>query len=65
MGEPAVYVVRVYRRDSTGFAGVVEAVATGEQSQFHTAETLWRALRDLPSSRRHLPTGNPDEENSE
>ena len=65
MGEPAVYVVRVYRRDGAGIAGVVEAVITGEQSRFHTAETLWRALHDLPSSRRNFPTGNPDEENSE
>jgi len=65
MGEPAVYVVRVYRRDGTGIAGVVETVATGERSRFHTAEALWRTLHDLPSSRRDLPTGNPDEENSE
>jgi len=65
MGEPAVYVVRIYRRESTGMAGVVEAVATGEQSRFGTAEALWRALHDLPSSRRNFPTGSPDEENSE
>jgi len=65
MGEPAVYVVRIYRRDGTGIAGVVEAVATGERSRFHTAEALWHALLDLPSSRRNFPTGSPDEENSE
>lgn len=65
MGEPAVYVVRIYRRESTSMAGVVEAMISDEQSRFHTAETLWRALHDLPSSRRNFPTGNPDEENSE
>jgi hypothetical protein len=62
MGEPVVYVVRVYRRDAAGIAGVVEAVATGEQSRFHTAEALWRALHDLPSSRRNFPTMESDQE---
>jgi hypothetical protein len=62
MGEPEVYIIRVYRRDAIGIAGVVEAVATGMQSRFHTAEVLWRALHDLPSSRRNLPTMDSDQE---
>ncbi len=62
MGEPDVYVVRVYRRDVGSITGVVEAVATGRQSRFHTAELLWRALHDPPSSRRNLPTMEPDQE---
>lgn len=64
MNEPGVYVVRIYRRDNAGMAGVVESVASGEQAHFGTAETLWRALCNLPSSRRDLPTGYSNEENS-
>lgn len=62
MGEPEVYVVRVYRRDVGSITGVVEVVATGRQFRFHTPELLWRALHDLPSSRRSFPTMEPDQE---
>jgi hypothetical protein len=61
MDEVGVYVVRVYRRDTAGIAGVVESVASGEQVPFHTTEELWRALSDLPSSRRRLKLNEPDE----
>ena len=46
MDDLTVYVVRIYRRDATGMAGVVES--------FHTTEQLWHALHDLPSPRRTL-----------
>ena len=62
MEELGVYVVRVYRRDVAGMAGVVESVASGEQSPFHTTEELWRALHDLPSPRRNLLDSKPNEE---
>ena len=62
MEELGVYVVRVYRRDVAGMAGVVESVASGEQSPFHTTEELWRALRELPSPRRNFLGGKPKEE---
>jgi hypothetical protein len=62
MNEPGVYVVRVYRRDSTGMSGVVESVASGEQLPFRATDELWRALRELPSPRRVIPSNNPGEE---
>jgi hypothetical protein len=62
MEELGVYVVRVYRRDAVGMAGVVESVSSGEQAPFHTIEELWRALHDLPSPRRNFPNGKPNEE---
>ena len=62
MEELAVYVVRVYRKDHAGMTGVVESVASGEQLPFHTTAELWRALKDLPSPRRHI---RGDESNKE
>ena len=62
MDELAVYVVRIYRRDPAGMAGVVESVSSGEQAPFHTTEELWRALHDLPSPRRNFLDGKPNEE---
>jgi hypothetical protein len=59
MDELAVYVVRIYRRDAAGMAGVVESVASGEHLPFHTTEQLWHALRDLPSPRRNLIGDKP------
>jgi len=43
MDQLGVYVVRVYRRDPAGMAGVAESVASGESVPFHTTEELWRA----------------------
>jgi len=60
MEELGVYVVRVYRRDTAGMAGVVESVSSGEQAPFHTTEELWRALHDLPSPRRNFLNGKSD-----
>lgn len=62
MDELGVYVIRVYRRDPAGMAGVVESVASGESVPFHTTEQLWRALHDLPSSRRNFLDSKPNEE---
>ena len=62
MDELAVYVVRIYRRDAAGMAGVVESVASGEQLPFHTTEQLWRALYDLPTPRRNFLDGKLNEE---
>lgn len=62
MEELGVYVVRVYRKDQAGMTGVVESVASGEQSPFHTNEQLWRALYDLPSPRRNYSDRKPTEE---
>jgi len=60
MDHLAVYVVRVYRMDDAGMAGVVESVASGEQLPFQTTEQLWHAIHDLPSSRRHSVDGKRD-----
>ena len=62
MDELGVYVIRVYRRDPAGMAGVVESVASGERVPFHTTEELWRALHDLPSPRRSFLDSKPNEE---
>ncbi|HWH48762.1 MAG TPA: hypothetical protein VN664_13250 [Burkholderiales bacterium] len=61
MEELGVYVIRVYRRDAAGMAGVVESVSSGEQAPFHTTEELWRALHDLPSPRRNFLDGKPND----
>ena len=63
MQHTEVYIVRVYRRDAAGMAGLVESVASGEQARFHTMEALWRALCATPSPRRDVPTGGSNEEN--
>ena len=58
MNETEAYVVRIYRRDVAGLAGVVESVGSGEQRSFHTADTLWRAFHDLLPARRGVPDSN-------
>ncbi len=40
------YVVRLYREDVDGMAGVVESVETGRTARFRSADELWCALRD-------------------
>ena len=62
MEEMGVYVVRVYRRDAAGMAGIVESVVSGEQLPFQSTEQLWRALHDLPSPRRNFLESKPNEE---
>jgi hypothetical protein len=44
MREIKSFVVRVYRRDATGVAGVVEDVQTGCVHSFHSAQDLWLVL---------------------
>jgi hypothetical protein len=61
MDEVGVYVVRIYRRDTAGIAGVVESVESGEQLPFHAIEELWHAFYHLPSPRRRNPVGDLDE----
>lgn len=39
MDQTETYVVRIYRRDDASVAGIVEAVASGEQHGFHDATT--------------------------
>ena len=62
MNELGIYVVRVYRRNDLGMAGVVESVATGDQVHFQSDAELWCAIRDLPSSRRFHQPVRPNEE---
>lgn len=59
MNETEAYVVRIYRRDAAGLAGVVESVASGERRSFRTAESLWRALHDFRPVRRGVSDGIP------
>jgi hypothetical protein len=51
MSDVRSFVVRVYRQESRGWAGVVETVATGEVRPFHSAAELW-ALLEPPSRLR-------------
>jgi hypothetical protein len=44
MREIRSFVVRLYRRDGQGVAGVVEDVQTGCVHTFHTADDLWLVL---------------------
>jgi hypothetical protein len=61
MREVGAYIVRIYRRDSAGIAGVVESVESGERLPFHAIDELWYALHHLPSPRRHDRVSGPDE----
>ena len=44
MREIRSFVVRIYRRDAKGLAGVVEDVQTGCIHSFHSALDLWLVL---------------------
>ena len=44
MREIRSFVVRIYRRDAHGLAGVVEDVQTGCFHSFHSALDLWAVL---------------------
>jgi hypothetical protein len=56
MREIRSFVVRVYRRDAQGVAGVVEDVRTGCIHSFHSALDLWLVLtarvHDTPTERK-------------
>jgi hypothetical protein len=62
MGDPGVYVVRLYRRDTAGMAGVVESVESGEQLPFQSTEQLWRAIQALPSPLPRQQSNHSDQE---
>lgn len=58
------YVVRFYRQEVGGVAGMVESVETGEATPFRSPDELWSALqRDV--SRRRSSSINPTEEDGE
>lgn len=63
MDDFEVYVVRVYRKDNTGFAGVVERVSGGQERSFRSATELWRTLADFLSIDASLECSRPDQEN--
>lgn len=54
-----VYVVRIYRRDGAGAAGIVESVASGECRGFHDASSLWEGLLRAPARRGDVSDGSP------
>lgn len=49
MGDLEVLVVRVYRNDGNGLAGVIERVDGGQERSFRGAAELWLALADFLS----------------
>jgi hypothetical protein len=56
------YVVRLYRRELEGIAGMVESVETGEATPFRSPDELWSVLQ-RDASRRRSSSINPPEEN--
>jgi hypothetical protein len=50
------YVVRVYRQEPDGVAGVVESVETGDVTPFRSSDELWTTLSRPPSARRSQPS---------
>jgi hypothetical protein len=55
------YVVRVYRQQSDGVAGVIESVETGDITPFRSSDELWATLSRPHPSRRSLPSNTTDE----
>lgn len=60
MDDPEVYIVRVYRRNREGLAGLVEAVGSGQRRSFKDAYTLWQSLTDFSSLRRNSLLNEPE-----
>lgn len=56
------YVVRVYRQESDGIAGVVESVETGELSRFRSARELWASVSHPVLTRRPPSSDIKDQE---
>lgn len=56
------YVVRLYRQEIEGIAGMVESVESGETTPFRSPEELWSVLQ-RDSSRRRSSSINPLEGN--
>jgi len=56
------YVVRVYRQEADGVAGVVESVETGNVTPFHSPDELWATLSRPPSARRSQPSNTIERE---
>jgi hypothetical protein len=56
------YVVRVYRQESDGIAGVVESVETGDSASFRSATELWNTLSRPVPARRPSPLNSADQE---
>jgi hypothetical protein len=56
------YVVRIYRHESDGIAGVIESVETGDTTPFRSSHELWGALSRPPSTRRPLSSNTTDRE---
>ena len=56
------YVVRVYRQESDGVAGVIESVETGEVTPFRSSDELWAALSRPLSARRSQPSSITDQQ---
>ena len=54
------YVVRVYRQEAEGIAGVVESVETGDGTPFRSASELWATLCHPVPMRRSLPSTTTD-----
>ncbi|HTS52569.1 MAG TPA: hypothetical protein VMH26_04785 [Burkholderiales bacterium] len=54
------YVVRVYRQESDGVAGVIESVETGEVAPFRSSDELWDVLSHPLSARGSQPSNITD-----
>lgn len=58
------YVIRLYRQELEGIAGMVESVETGEATSFRSSDELWTVLQ-RDASRRRSSSINPTEENGQ
>lgn len=56
------YVIRIYRQAPDGFAGVLEAVETGETYAFRSALELCNHLASPPALRRPTHSNSNDKE---
>ena len=54
------YVVRVYRQEADGVAGVVESVETGDVMPFRSSDELWTTLSGPSAARRSQPSNIAD-----
>lgn len=62
MEELRSYVVRVYRQQEDGVAGVVESVATGQLTPFRSPAELWAIVCRPSTVRRPKSFDEPRED---
>lgn len=62
MDEQRTFVVRIYRTGESTVDGVVESVATGALTSFHSSADLWAIVSRPPECSRVSSKREPEEE---